>query len=103
MLSIFYQDLHHQLSHNHHLIDNQFCRKQSNNCIQKSSISSLESWFIVLGRLTKLFQIRSNDLNEDKLPISLGSALSLRLQAHKSSTSKEHRPDKQGNIQDTLI
>jgi hypothetical protein len=57
---------------------------------------------MLLGRLTKLFRLRSKDVNEDKQPISSGSAPSLRLQARKPSTSKEHRPDKEGSTTSLL-
>ena len=54
----------------------------------KASFSSLESWFMLLGRLTKLFLLRFRLLNDDKQPISSGTAPSPRLQARKSSSSK---------------
>jgi len=57
---------------------------------------------MLLGRLTKLFRLRSKDVNEDKQPISSGSAPSLRLQARKPSTSKEHKPDKEGSTASLL-
>ena len=58
---------------------------------------------MLLGRLRKLFQLRSKDFNKDKQPISSGSAPSLRLQAHKSSTSKQHIPDKAGNLRSVRL
>ena len=55
----------------------------------KTSFSSPESWFMLLGRLTKLFRLRSKDFNEDKQPISSGSAL--KLQARKPSKDNTAR------------
>jgi hypothetical protein len=43
---------------------------------------------MLLGRLTKLFLLRFGLLNDDKQPISSGTAPSPRLQARKSSSSK---------------
>ena len=58
---------------------------------------SFESLLMPAGKLKKLFLLRFNVSNEDKLQISKGTAPSIRLQSLISSSLKEHKPDKEGN------
>lgn len=60
----------------------------------KSRDFSLERCFILAGRYSKLFFLRSKDRSKDKQTISCG--ISIKLQQLKSSSVKEDKPENDG-------